>query len=239
MSFRASSENLLPIVTLAFLAGCSYEPMHEVESLIDQHRLVDHGDFYEFKPRGDTASDACLIFYQGGRVEELAYGPYLQQVADAGFTAYLVKSPFDLAILDGDGADDIFKEKNPACTRFLVAGHSLGGVVAAAYVLGKPDYGLLLLAAYPQDSASLVNHRGPVASVSASEDGLTIADKLSATASLLPEHTSWIVIEGGNHAQFGWYGEQDKDGKALIEREVQQRVVVEQTIGMLNILTTQ
>ena len=57
---------------MAFLAGCSYEPLPEVELLIDQNRLVDHGGFYEFKTKGDTASDACLIFYQGGLVEELA-----------------------------------------------------------------------------------------------------------------------------------------------------------------------
>ena len=47
----------------------------------------------------------------------------------------------------------------------------------------------------------------------------------------LPGHYLEHVIEGGNHAQFGNYGEQKGDGKALISAEEQQaetvRVVME------------
>ena len=39
---------------------------------------------------------------------------------------------------------------------------------------------------------------------------------------LLPDTTERIVVEGGNHAYFGNYGEQANDGQAGITRENQQ-----------------
>jgi hypothetical protein len=190
------------IVSIIFLTtACSYEPLPEVAGMIDKERLIETDDYFQFTAKNPQPS--CLIFYQGGMVEELAYGPYLQRVADAGFTSYLIKSPFDLAIIDGDGADAVTQSAEGKCKNYVVAGHSLGGVVAADYVLDKPNYGLLFLAAYPQDSTSLIDHKGPVVSISASEDGLSTREKLQAAAHLLPESTIKLEIAGGNHAQFG------------------------------------
>ena len=38
----------------------------------------------------------------------------------------------------------------------------------------------------------------------------------------LPESTIEVVIDGGNHAQFGSYGTQKGDGEAAVTREAQQ-----------------
>ena len=222
------------LVPFFFLTACSHEPLPEVNSLIETKKLVETDDYYQFNADGPRSS--CLIFYQGGLVEELSYAPYLQRVAAAGYTSYLIKSPFDLAILDGDAADQI-TSVTTHCQSYVIAGHSLGGVVAAGYVLDKPDYGLLLLAAYPQDSKSLVNHPSPVVSISASLDGLTTKEKLEETKYLMPASTRWIEIVGGNHAQFGWYGDQDGDGVSEIGRSAQQQIVFEQTISLLNELS--
>ena len=43
---------------------------------------------------------------------------------------------------------------------------------------------------------------------------------------LLPDTTERIVVEGGNHAYFGNYGEQEGDGTATISREQQQEEAV-------------
>jgi len=42
-----------------------------------------------------------------------------------------------------------------------------------------------------------------------------------------------VVIKGGNHAQFGWYGPQPGDGVATISREEQQAQIVEATVAFL------
>ena len=43
---------------------------------------------------------------------------------------------------------------------------------------------------------------------------------------LLPDTAERIVVEGGNHAYFGNYGEQEGDGTATISREQQQEEAV-------------
>ena len=40
-------------------------------------------------------------------------------------------------------------------------------------------------------------------------------------AYIVPSNTRYVVIEGGNHAQFGHYGPQKKDGQASIPKENQ------------------
>jgi len=50
---------------------------------------------------------------------------------------------------------------------------------------------------------------------------------------MMPQNTRYVKIEGGNHAQFGWYGSQRGDNEARITREEQQRIVVEETVGFL------
>ncbi len=41
-------------------------------------------------------------------------------------------------------------------------------------------------------------------------------------------------IEGGNHAQFGSYGEQNGDGKATITPEEQKRITADEIIKFVN-----
>ena len=51
-----------------------------------------------------------------------------------------------------------------------------------------------------------------------------------------PETTAWVAIEGGNHAQFGWYGPQRGDNPASISREAQQEQIVRATLALLSSL---
>jgi hypothetical protein len=53
------------------------------------------------------------------------------------------------------------------------------------------------------------------------------------TKHLLPPGTEFIVIEGGNHSQFGWYGDQPGDAEATISREEQQAQVLQATLQLL------
>jgi hypothetical protein len=46
----------------------------------------------------------------------------------------------------------------------------------------------------------------------------------------LPEDTKEIIISGGNHAYYGYYGQQEGDGEATITREAQIEAVVNEFI---------
>ena len=54
-----------------------------------------------------------------------------------------------------------------------------------------------------------------------------------ASRSLLPPDTRWMAIEGGNHAQFGWYGSQSGDCPAALSRAEQQAQIVRATLAFL------
>ncbi len=51
------------------------------------------------------------------------------------------------------------------------------------------------------------------------EDQVAKQSQSEANKKLLPATTTWVRVEGGNHAQFGWYGGQPGDGKAKISRD--------------------
>jgi hypothetical protein len=106
--------------------------------------------------------------------------------------------------------------------------------MAAQYAEGHEIIdGLALWAAYPPGGVDLSAAAIEATSIFATEDGLTSLDEIEASRAQLPPDTAFIEIAGGNHAGFGWYGEQDGDGVATIGREEQQAQVVAATIELL------
>jgi hypothetical protein len=57
------------------------------------------------------------------------------------------------------------------------------------------------------------------------------------SASLLPDGTEFVVIEGGNHSQFGNYGLQPGDNPATITWQEQQAQAVAATARLLDSLS--
>ena len=55
-----------------------------------------------------------------------------------------------------------------------------------------------------------------VLSIGGSEDGLSTPQKIADASSLLPATTTFVQVEGLNHAGFGNYGVQSGDGVATI-----------------------
>jgi len=156
---------------------------------------------------------AGFIFYPGGKVEHSAYLPLMLSLAERGILCVLTPMPFNLAVLDVNAADGI-AEQFPEVTEWYIGGHSLGGSMAASYLAKNADEieGLILLGSY--STADLTGSR--VLSIYGSEDGVMNREKYEKYKSNLPGDFTEIVIEGGNHACFGLYGEQDGDGKATI-----------------------
>ena len=158
-----------------------------------------------------TEYDSAVIFYPGGKVEALAYIPLMEHLAQEGVLAVLMPMPFNLAVLAKDAAAGI-PEQFPEVESWYMAGHSLGGSMAASFAGENTAWvdGLILLAAYSTDPVDV-----PVLSICGSEDGVLNMDKYDKYRSNLAELTE-VVLEGGNHAGFGFYGPQEGDGAASI-----------------------
>ena len=165
---------------------------------------------------GDSNSEVGFIFYPGGKVEAAAYEPILSELAEKGICCVLVEMPCNLAVFDSDAAGSVMSDF-PKIDNWYIGGHSLGGAMAASFAAGNQEdfKGVVLLAAYPTDELEI-----PVLSIYGSEDGVLNKEKYKNSIGLAQDLTE-IVIDGGNHAQFGNYGDQSGDGEAKISKEDQ------------------
>lgn len=159
-----------------------------------------------------VSGDTGFIFYPGGKVEQTAYLPLLDQLRQDGITCVLVKMPFHLAVFDVNAADSVFAAL-PDIKNWYIGGHSLGGAMASSYASDHLDQlkGLVLLGSY------IYGNYPPAQSLTiyGSEDKVLNRSKITYTENV-------VEIKGGNHAQFGNYGKQKGDGTALITRKEQQ-----------------
>jgi dienelactone hydrolase len=225
------------IITIGFSVW-AYTPAKPMQTALDSVKTseivkMNNQTMLVFTPAQENPQSG-VIFYPGGRVDYRAYAPFADALSKNGFLVIIPQMPFNLAVFDYKAAESILQEY-PDITQWVIGGHSLGGSMAAHYLFenqGKID-GLLLVASYPAGSDDLTNYPGSVTSVSATLDGLATAEDITASKSLLPTSTSFVRINGGNHAQFGWYGAQAGDNQAVISREEQQAQLLQATLDLL------
>ena len=195
------------------------------------------GQFISFTPAGSAvdASKAStgFILYPGAFVNATAYALFASAIAASGYPVFVTPVPLDLALLNPNAAQVVI-EANPQITNWVIGGHSLGGAMAGQFVAANPDAvsGLVLLGAYP--NADLSGWDGVVSSVYGTADGLATPAQVQAAASVLPAGTTFVAIEGGNHAQFGDYGAQGGDNPATISAAEQLAQAAQATLNVLN-----
>ncbi len=234
-TFLALIAVVLVVGTAVFLvwAETPLGPMPEAEAALQSSDqiAVDIDPWITFEPMETTATTG-FILYPGGRVDARSYAPPAHAIAEAGYLVIIPPMPLNLAVFSPNAADDIIAAHDEI-TSWVIGGHSLGGAMAANYVFNHPDQvdGLVLWASYPAENNDLALYDLPVLSIYGTEDGQ--ADELWAARVRLPPETQWQVIEGGNHAQFGWYGRQSGDGEAAITREQQQEAFTQATANFL------
>lgn len=170
------------------------------------------------------SDETALIFYPGAKVEAQAYAPMLHLLAEKGMDACLVKMPFHLALFDMNKAEFVIREHS--YDTWFVGGHSMGGAMAANYAANHGDQisGVILFAAYPTKT---LDERLIEISVYGTEDGILNMGKVEKGKTYAPVTFYECVIEGGNHALFGNYGEQKGDGTPTITAQEQQRNAVD------------
>ena len=193
-------------------------------------------DWLVFSPT-DSQPTTGLIIYPGGHVDFRAYAPAAYQIAAQGYQVVIVPMPLNLAVLNANAAADVVAAY-PDIQHWVVGGHSLGGAMAANFAKKHPGEvdGLVLWAAYPASGDDLTASGLKVASIYGTLDGLTTGEDIDASRALLPADTTWAPIQGGNHGQFGWFGEQPGDNAATISRQEQQDQIVAATVALLDSL---
>ena len=231
--------SILLIVGILFGACAIYVSIYykadenavEAALLGDTSTVEENDSFTSFIPKGEIK--AGFIFYPGGKVEHKAYYPLMKSLAEYGILSTVVEMPFRLAVLDVDAANSV-KQHYQDISSWYIGGHSLGGSMAASHLAkNESDYkGLILLGSY--STSDLSASSTPVLSIYGSCDGVMNREKYSDSLSNMPNDFTEIVIEGGNHAYFGAYGEQKGDGAATLSPEEQASITASHIYAFIN-----
>lgn len=218
---------LLGILLILFLGGfiwlktSTYSASETAQNIAAQ-AVTENGDYYYFS--GDNRQDTAIIFFLGALVDSASYATWAQDTAEAGYDVYLLKVPFDLAVLAGNKPESILEDYPQK--KFILSGHSLGGVMASRFAAQHSQVsGLILMASYPDEKGSLKDTKLPVLSITASQDKVLNWENYEDAKKFLPVTTVYETIQGGNHGGFGSYGFQKGDGKASISTEQQQKEI--------------
>ncbi len=179
-----------------------------------------------------------IVLYPGGRVVAEAYAPLARAIAEQGYLAAIVYAPLNLAFFGVGAADQVLADF-PDVETWAVGGHSLGGVAAALYAQNNPTVrGLVIMASFPANDALRERSDLRVVSIYGTNDGLARAEDVRNSSKDLPQNTRFVPIEGGNHAQFGYYGEQAGDNQATISHEEQTTQIVTAIVALLDDITS-
>jgi hypothetical protein len=223
-----------PIGFVVWTRAARYAAFPEASSLVTDAVRTPQG-WLAFTP--DQPDGTGLIIYPGGLVDPAAYAPLAKRFAERGVLAVIAPMPLDLAIFGLNQAGAIIAAY-PEIERWIMAGHSLGGSMAAQFLAAEAArqpkiVGLSLWASFAPDGADLSSSGLKAASIFGSNDGVMTLRDPDTLLKGLPPGTAITVIEGGNHAGFGAYGPQQGDGPAAITPEAQQEQTVDATLSLL------
>ncbi len=193
--------------------------------------IVENGKNITFKPTNYEYTKGIII-YPGGKVDSESYSPLAQGLAKKGYLVVLANMPLDLAIFNIDAATSIIEE-NEEVESWAIAGHSLGGTTAGMYVKDNVDKidMLVMLGSYVSEDTDLSSTDITVLSLYGTNDYISSSEDIFSAKSNYPSDTIFYAIEGGNHAGFGYYGEQKGDGVATITRDEQNGIVADKIIA--------
>lgn len=181
-------------------------------------------------PTGER-EEVGMVFLPGAKVDARAYAHILRPIAEAGVQVVIVKPPLGIAFFSTSAAP-AWASAHPEVGRWVVAGHSLGGVVAALNAAESEVIDdLILWASYPADDVS--DRSFTAVSISGTNDGLTTPEDVDDSLPHLPDATEYVRIEGAVHSHFGDYGTQPGDGQPGISRDEAQTQIIDATLGFL------
>jgi predicted alpha/beta-hydrolase family hydrolase len=195
------------------------------------YSVVNTSSSITFTPAQNKSSTG-VIFYPGAKVQPESYSVLASELAKNGYTTIIVKMPFNLAIFGENKANDVISQ-HTELNKWVIGGHSLGGVFASDYAVNNQDKinGVIYLASYPNINASNASFKA--LSIRGSLDGLATADQISKNLDKFPANTTFVTIDGGNHYNFGDYGVQEGDNNSTITRQQQQTETINYILTFL------
>lgn len=195
--------------------------------------------YFLFEPRNRFPTTG-LIVHPGGNCDPRAYAPMAQAIASAGYLVAIIPMPNCISIFAPDRTAQVIEDR-PSITRWVLAGHSVGGASICQYAYEHGGVaGLVMLAGLGHDGYPLdETHNVKVLSLYGEKDTHLTPEMIMGRADSLPADTVYVELAGANHTQFGWLDPTphpeyfDGDGPADISYQEQQDLVVEHILDFL------
>lgn len=180
-----------------------------------------------------------FMFYPGGKVGLNVYGELMTRIASKGYFCVVCGMPVNLAILNPNAADKyikMYKEKYPEITTWYIGGHSLGGLVACKHAINRPGVyeGVVFLASHPDKDDDMNKTDLRALSIYGSIDSVLNRERYEANYDNFKKGMREIVIDGGNHGNFGTYGFQNGDHTSRIDRIEQINITAKAIVEFMN-----
>lgn len=222
------------LVTIFFIWNWNTFQSHNLPentfSNSDIVNVIETDDQISFNSTSESVLE--IIFFQGGLTDPRAYAPLCRKLAENGFTCHLIKMDWRLPQYDYQKVSKLF-ELNEG--NFIIGGHSQGGKMAAQFVYENPTVfkGLFLMGtSHPRD-IDLTNQNIPCIKLYAENDGLASVEEVMENKNKLPKQAKLILINGGNHSQFGYLGQLLMDSSPDISLEEQQKVSLDNLLTFI------
>jgi len=232
---------ILSIVLLGLLiwgiqwATFARPPLPEALAALPSDELVtvSTDPWLTFTP-AQTDPAVGFIFYPGGRVDPQAYAGLMRTISEGGYLVVVPSMPINMAIFNTNAANPIIAAY-PEIDRWVIGGHSVGGTAAVLYVAANPDQiaGLAIWSSYPANNSDISKLSLPVILLYGSNEIRVTDESVGARQHLLPPHTLYIKIEGGDHHQFGAYQLTREDDLATISRAEQHTQILAPMFDLL------
>lgn len=198
-----------------------YEPLPEMFEAINDMESIQVETDISSRYIKYTVSQPLknIIFVPGGLVRAESYQYLAYNLAKLGYNVTIVKPFFNLAILSPNLPGKFIDENLDN----VIIGHSLGGVVASMVAHNNESISkVILLGSYPTTDLK----EKEVLIITAENDLVMDRDNYIESFQYLTNQAEILEIDGGNHAGFGWYGEQKGDGEATISILDQQLFII-------------
>ncbi|MCD7955612.1 MAG: alpha/beta hydrolase [Lachnospiraceae bacterium] len=194
-----------------------------------------YGDSAETPPRSASAAERAgqyknaarwsgsvgFIIFSGAKTDERAYAYLAKLLHDEGYTVVIPKQLFHLSAFGTKHGLEIM-DANPQIEKWILIGHSLGGMPASRIAAAKPDQviGVALLATYA--SVNLSNLDIGAIRITAENDGIMNNHMMERFDGNLPANSTSVMLEGANHQGFAAYSSSSgRDGEASISWQEQ------------------
>lgn len=209
---------ILIIIVTVFLLYYNKANQEALDIVSEMDKVGDDYYFY-----GD--SKVGFIIFSGAKIDEKAYSYIAKLLHEAGHTVVIPKVLFHMSFTGINHGIEIM-ESNPDIEKWILVGHSLGGLPAGRIAVREPDkiLGVAFLAsAMPTDLSKLDIS---AIRITAENDEVMNKKMMEAHLDYLPEHSTSIMLEGANHQGFAAYNSLGRDGEATISwKEQQERTV--------------